>query len=186
MKYDKIIEGHFVDIRSIDIEDADFSYEIRNMEFASKLVGKPIGSIDSQRKYIEQQISRPGDYYFVVLSKTGKKIGLYGIYDIKDDVAEFGREVSIGNSVQAMETELLMLDFAKEVLKIKKVYSVIYTYNVKQLHQQERFGVEPIGKVMRGDDECYEFLVDIDDLIEKKRKLRKLLDHLKKNESFRE
>jgi len=186
MKYDRIIKGRFVDIRSIDVEDAEFSYDIRNMEFARNLVGKQVKDVDSQRKYIEQQLDREGDYYFVILSKSGKKIGLYGIYNIHDNIAEFGREVSIGNSVQAMETKLMMLDFARDVLGIKQVYSVIYTCNVKQLNQQKRFGIEPIGKVRRGDDECFEFLTDIDILIDRNKKLRKLLSQIEGNDSFKE
>ena len=87
MVYDKVIVGKFVDLRSITPEDAEFSYNIRADKRNKDTVGQLAESVDAQRRYIENQMQKPDDYYFVVLNKKGERIGLIGVYDIIVDVA---------------------------------------------------------------------------------------------------
>ena len=112
MIYDKVIQGRFVDLKSITLEDADveFSYQIRKEEKNCKTVGQLAGSLEEQRKFIEWQITEPGDYYFVVWNKKGERIGLIGVYDIHDQTGEIGREVNDAGPVEAMEAEVLLND----------------------------------------------------------------------------
>ena len=128
MVYEKIIRGKFVDLKSITLEDAEFSYAIRREE-KNHTVGQPAADLERQKEFIEWQRNQPGDYYFVVWNKKGERVGLIGVYDIRDGVGEVGREVSDGTPMEAMEAKVLLEDFYRDILHLKKVTAVIYTSN---------------------------------------------------------
>lgn len=178
MVYDGMIVGKFVKLRSIDVNDASFSYNIRESKKAKGLVGQPISSISAQMKYIEAQRKRPDDYYFVVLNHQDIPIGLYGIYDIKDGQGEIGREVNVGNAAQALETEVLAIEFAAEYLHLKRVVYVIYANNLKHIRMQKKLGHKPKREVMRGNIKCYEYIVTIEEAIEGQKKVKEKLSKL--------
>ncbi len=62
MVYEKIIRGKFVDLKSITLEDAEFSYAIRREE-KNHTVGQPAADLERQKEFIEWQRNQPGDYY---------------------------------------------------------------------------------------------------------------------------
>lgn len=130
MVYDKIIHGKFVDLRSITLDDAQFSYDIRNDEKHRDVVGQLAKTVEEQAKFIEWQMQEPNDYYFVVLNKKGERIGLTGVYSIHDSMGEIGREVSYGNPMETAETANLLEDFCVDVLHLKRMNFVVYTNNV--------------------------------------------------------
>ena len=103
------------------------------------------------------QMARPGDYYFVVYNKKGEKIGLIGVYDINGDSAEMGREVNYGSCVEVLEAQVLLQDFAMDVLGLKRLYFVIYANNSKHLMNQKRNNIHPSKKVIRSGIESYYF-----------------------------
>ena len=88
MVYNEIIKGKFVDLRSITLDDAEFSYNIRADERFRDTVGQLAPSLEAQRAFIDWQMKEPDDYYFVVLNKKGERIGLYGVYNFHDGMAE--------------------------------------------------------------------------------------------------
>lgn len=163
MVYDKIISGKFVDLKSITVEDAEFSFAIRAEAKNRETVGQPAGTIEDQRKFIEWQRKQPGDYYFVVWNKNGERVGLIGVYDIQGDTAELGREVSDGSPMEAMEAEVLLADFYQEVLHLKRVSSVIYLSNKKHISNQRKRGLEMTKVVERNGVECAYYEYDVDE-----------------------
>ena len=56
MVYNGIIKGKFVDLRSITLEDAEFSYNIRSDERFRDTVGQPAPSLEAQKDFIEWQM----------------------------------------------------------------------------------------------------------------------------------
>lgn len=137
------------------MDDAQFSFDIRSAPENRDTVGVVAKTVEDQRKFIEWQMSQPNDYYFVVYNRKGEKIGLIGIYDVDGDKAEMGREVINASCVEAMEAEVLIHDFAMDVLGLKKVYYVIYANNTKHLLNQKRSTMVPIKKVIRSGVESY-------------------------------
>lgn len=165
MVYDKVIQGKFVDLKSITLDDADveFSYRIRKEEKNCKTVGQLAASLEEQKKFIEWQIKEPGDYYFVVWNKKGERIGLIGVYDIHDGIGELGREVNNGSSVEAMETEVLLDEFCRTILHLKKITYVIYLSNKKHINNHKKRGVEMKKIVMRNGVKCAYYERDMDE-----------------------
>ena len=139
MLYDGVIKGRFVELRSITLDDAQFSFDIRADEKNRDTVGVVAKSLEDQIKFLEWQINEPDDYYFVVYNKKCEKIGLIGLYDIQGDTAEMGREVSYGNCVEVIESEILVEDFAMDVLGLKTLHSVIYANNTRKILSRSRF-----------------------------------------------
>ena len=176
MVYEGVIKGRFVELKSITLDDVQFSFDIRSAPENRETVGVVAKSLEDQRKFIEWQIKEPNDYYFVVYNRTGEKIGLIGIYDIHGDTAEIGREVSYGNCVEVIESEILVEDFAMDVLGLKTLHSVIYANNAKHLKNQKFNGQIPVRKEIRSGVECFYFENEITKDSPKRRKLAKVGD----------
>ncbi|MBR4946955.1 MAG: GNAT family N-acetyltransferase [Clostridiales bacterium] len=176
MVYDGVIKGRFVELKSITLDDAQFSYDIRADEKNRDTVGVVAKSLEEQINYLKWQINEPDDYYFVVFNRKGEKIGLIGLYDIQGDTAEIGREVSYGNCVEVIESEILVEDFAMDVLGLKKLRSVIYANNTKHLNNQKHAGAKPVKKVIRSGVESYYFETVLSKDTPTRRKLAKVGD----------
>lgn len=178
MVYDGIIKGKFVDLRSITLEDAQFSYDIRADERFRDTVGQLAPSVEAQRAYIEMQMAKPDDYYFVVLNKKGERIGLYGIYDLHDGMAEVGREVNIGEPMETLEVSLLINDFCVNVLGITKTCSVIYSNNTKHISDELKRGGKHLRTERRGEHEALYFEHDLLNENATVKKIRGMIDRL--------
>ncbi len=175
MVYPEEIKGRFVSLKSVTLDDAEFSYRIRAEEKNRKTVGKLAESLEAQEKFIEWQMQQPGDYYFVVYNRKGEKIGLIGIYDIHGDMGEIGREGNDGSSVESMEAEVLVSDFAMDVLGLKKICCVVYKNNVRSLSMIKKTGETPAKEIIRSDSEGYYF----ESKLTKNDRKRKLLARIK-------
>lgn len=157
MVYPEVIHGMFVDLRSITLDDAEFSYNIRADKRNRDTVGQLAPSLDAQKDFIRWQMQEPNDYYFVVLNKKGERIGLYGVYDIHDGMAEVGREVNVGEPTERMEVGLLVADFCEKVLNLKKICYVIYANNIGNLNNAKKRGGKFIKMVERGGHDAMYF-----------------------------
>jgi RimJ/RimL family protein N-acetyltransferase len=140
MIYPEVIHGMFVDLRSITLDDAEFSYNIRADKRNRDTVGQLAPSLDAQKDFIRWQMQEPNDYYFVVLNKKGERIGLVGIYDIHDDIGEYGREVNIGEPAERMEVGVILAYFCEVVLHLKKICYVIYANNIGNINNAKKRG----------------------------------------------
>ena len=178
MVFEGEITGKFVRLRSIDVKDAEFSYAIRNMDGIRGLVGIAVDDVETQVNYIESQRQKEGDYYFVVETLLGEKVGLYGIYDIKGKSAELGREANIGQPYEAIEAEILALEFARDELGIEEVCFYIYPENKRQLSMAKKHGHISKGIVERNGRSYYEFSRNLDEMIDSYSEIRKLIDRI--------
>lgn len=180
MVYEKDIIGKFVTLRSITIDDAEFSYCLRKDPRFIDIMGQPAESVEAQKKYIEWQRNEPGDYYFVVLNKIGERIGLIGVYNIQGDTCEFGRELNIGEPYETMEAEILNLDFARGVLGIKNSKSIIYKHNYKQFNMLKKRGESKITEIIHNGIPSYLMETTTEEINVGLESARKMIDKLAK------
>lgn len=175
MVYPEVIHGMFVDLRSITLDDAEFSYNIRADKRNCETVGQLAPSLEAQKDFIRWQMQEPNDYYFVVLNKKGERIGLIGAYDMHDDIIEIGREVNVGEPMETLEVGILIGDFCKNVLHLNKKCFVIYSNNKKHICEAKRRGGVFVKTVQRGSHEAlyFEQTIGEDNLQEKK--IKKML-----------
>mgnify|MGYP003392389873 CR=1 FL=1 len=147
MVYDKVIEGKYVNLRSVNIEDADYTLSLRQDPELTKYLPKLDISLAQQKKWIEKQRSKPGDYYFIIQDKEGANIGVIGVYDVQGCQCETGRiAVKNGNSFQSLEAQLLTFDFAFDVLNLSKTVNYVYADNVHAIRLSQMFGAEVTNK----------------------------------------
>ena len=148
-----IIKGKAVSLKSVDLDDAEFIVKIRNDNSKNMYLHAVPNDIKLQEKWIENQKNRLGDYYFVIYDNNLKKCGLASIYDINetDHMAEFGRWISWGNSVQNIESVILAFDFAFNNFNINTIYMRTMYDNKAVRSFWKRFGAESLGKVYEMD-----------------------------------
>lgn len=142
MVYNKIIEGKYVNLRSVEEKDAAFTLSLRQDPQLTKYLPKLEISLEQQINWIKKQRTTEGDYYFVIENKEGKSIGVIGVYDVTDICAETGRIAVIGTSFESIEAQLLSFDFAFDVLKLEYTVNYVMADNVHALRFSQMFGSE--------------------------------------------
>ena len=101
MFYDELLEGRYVDLRSVDENDAEFTLKIRQDPEFTKFLPKIENTLEQQKNWIRYQRNKEGDYFFVVQNKAGERIGTIGLFDVTDVQCEGGR-VAVGGSALAI------------------------------------------------------------------------------------
>lgn len=144
---DKEIQGKYVKLRSVSVDDAGFIVAIRNDKEINSFIHPTPTDIGLQIQWIRDQIQREGDYYFImrdVMDNT--PIGLLSIYNIsKEGNAEYGRWISRGGALQNVEAVTLLFDFAFSELDIKQIYMLTMEENHKVRHFWKSFGARDMG-----------------------------------------
>lgn len=172
------IKGHFVTLRSITLDDAEFSYNLRKDPRFISIMGQAAATLEDQKKFIERQMKEPGDYYFVVFNNDGERIGLIGVYSIEGSVGETGREIIDGAPYETMDAEILLCDFCINVLHLKTKVGVIYKSNKKQIELQKKLGLEPVAEIVRSGVPAYKYEVDFGTLQKNYGRARKMIESL--------
>lgn len=140
MKYEKLIEGRYCDLRSVDIQDAEFTLAMRQDPTLTAYLPKLDITVEQQKEWIKKQQVDPTDYFFVVQDKEGNRIGVMGLYNVIDGEGETGRLAMKGNPLQAIESQMLCVDFAFDVLKLKGLHSYIIAENDGAIRFAKMFG----------------------------------------------
>lgn len=140
MVYNGIIEGRYVNLRSVEERDAEFTLSLRQDPNLTKYLPKLNITLEQQISWIRKQRNQEGDYYFVVENKKGEKIGVIGVYDVNGDCAETGRIAMIGNAFESIEAQLLSFDFAFDILKLEKTVNYVMADNIHALRFSQMFG----------------------------------------------
>ncbi len=144
MIYAKEIKGKYLKLRSVEIEDSGFILSLRINSELNAYLNKVDNDIEKQRKWILEQHQREGDYYFLMMDHADKPLGTISLYKIIDGQGEFGRWVSIGNSVQNVESVILIHDFGFYEIGLNRIYSKTVSDNRRVNKFHNRFGAKDI------------------------------------------
>lgn len=183
MVYPEVIHGMFVDLRSITLDDAEFSYNIRADKRNRDTVGQLAPSLEAQKDFIRWQMQEPNDYYFVVLNKKGERIGLVGIYNIHGEIGEYGREVNVGEPAEIMEVGIVMANFCTNILHLDKICFIIYANNIRNINNAKKRGGIFIKTVERGGQKALYFEQDLGVETESGKKVRLTLERLNRKQN---
>jgi RimJ/RimL family protein N-acetyltransferase len=130
------------------MEDSEFIASLRSMPATNKFLsneGKI--SIEQQNKWLTNFLQTNNAYYFIIKDiKTKNKTGTISLYNINEDErkAEFGRYICV-NNVNAIESELMLLKFAFNMLNLKELYCRTAEENIKVWNQHYKYGFEDNG-----------------------------------------
>lgn len=135
------IQGKFTLLEKITIEDAGVICDLRNNNNKFLSSQEEI-SLDSQIKWLKENLNNSDCHYFKIIDKKNKLIvGTISLYEICNNQAEFGRYIC-NQTLQAIEAELLIIDFAFQVLKLQIVYCRTKIDNIKVWKQHYNLGFE--------------------------------------------
>lgn len=114
MRFEGLLRGKYISMRSVCADDAAFIVDIRNDGSKNAYIHATSKDLGNQVSWIESQIGRDGDYYFVMLDSNQKRVGLASVYNVdkRERTAEFGRWVSRGGTMDNVESVVLLFDFA--------------------------------------------------------------------------
>lgn len=140
MVYNGVLEGKYVNLRSVEEKDAEFTLSLRQDPILTKYLPKLDITLEQQINWIKKQREKEGDYYFVIENKEGKSIGVIGVYDVKGNSAETGRIAVIGSSFESIEAQMLSFDFAFDILKLDTTFNYVMADNIHALRFSQLFG----------------------------------------------
>ncbi len=141
MIYEKNLTGRYVELRSADLDDAEFTLNIRRDPEFKNFFPNFTGTPETQKAWLKYQREKPGDYFFVIWDlKTNTRAGTISVYDIQGDECEGGRvAVRSKNPFHAVEAQLLADEFAFKILGLKKVHAHVFADNKRALNFSKLF-----------------------------------------------
>ena len=140
MVYDGIIEGKYVNLRSVEEKDAEFTLSLRQDPILTKYLPKLDITLEQQVNWIKNQRVKEGDYYFIVENKEGERIGVLGVYDVNENHGETGRIAIVGTAFESIEAQLLSFVFSFDILKLDYTVNYVFADNIHALRGSQLFG----------------------------------------------
>lgn len=141
MVYEKMIEGKYINIRSVVVSDAEVTLEMRQNKEKSKFLHVVENDLGKQKDWIASQNERDGDYFFLGIDKkTGKAVGTFGVYEIRNGRGHSGRLLMYGNAFQSFEMNYLVFEFAFDYLGLNEIYGDVDEKNVSAKKFDSMFG----------------------------------------------
>jgi RimJ/RimL family protein N-acetyltransferase len=146
-----IIYGKNINMRTVNIEDAEFIYNMRHDQSKTKYLSKVTGTIESQKEWIKKYIQREKEkkeFYFVIESKNAERLGLVRMYDFRDDSFCWGSWLIKDNAPKttAIESALQIYEFGFYSLGFKKSHFDVRKGNSKVIAFHKRFGAKIIDE----------------------------------------
>ena len=154
----KFILGKSINLRDIEILDAEFVLKLRTDNEKSRFLHKTENDLTAQIEYIKRYKNKKQEWYFIIEGKDGERLGTVRIYDVidNDDFCWGSWIIKDGASVNvAMESALLLYHFAFYVLGFSKAHFDVRKQNrsVRAFHER-LFGAKITGE--SEDDVFYE------------------------------
>ena len=135
------INGKYVYLKSLELNDCKYIFNLRKLKKISQYLNDPPKKISDQILWIKNNIKNINTLDFLIYDKYNqKRIGTIGFNDInkKKSLAEWGRWICTGTSLQNIESAIILLDYGFNKLKFKRIYSLTNSKNRKVLNFHKR------------------------------------------------
>lgn len=168
-----ILFGKNINIRTVDVDDAEFIFTLRQNGSKTKYLSKVTGSIETQKEWIndyKQREKEQKEFYFIIESKSEEKLGLVRMYDFKEDSFCWGSWLIKDDAPKttAIESALQIYEFAFYKLNFVMSHFEVQKGNDKVIAFHQRFGAKIIDE---NDKEVFfNFLKEDYELIKEKYK----------------
>ncbi|MBR2149276.1 MAG: N-acetyltransferase [Campylobacter sp.] len=181
------LQGRYVNLREVTVDDAEFIFILRRSEKA-KYLDSISDNIEDQRNYIKNYLTKENEWYFIVenknfqplgtlrISHVGKEKITLGSLDIKNNDKNYfviGAWLMIDNatSEESIEGEYLLKRYAFEVLNLEKNYFDVRKGNKRVLNFHKMYGASVINE----DDENYYFELTKENFLINSQKFLKMI-----------
>ena len=146
-----IIYGKNINMRTVEIEDAEFIYNMRQNQNKTKYLSKVTGTVESQKEWIKnykQREEEKKEFYFVIESKDEEKLGLVRMYDFQDESFCWGSWLIREDAAKttAIESALQIYEFGFYELGFEKSHFDVRKGNAKVIAFHQRFGAKIVDE----------------------------------------
>ncbi len=139
-KANKFITGKNINLRDIELEDAEFILQLRLNESKSKHISKIENDLEKQIQFIKNYKINNKDFYFIIENKNQERLGTVRIYNIINSEFCWGSWITIPNAPKfcAIESALLIYKFAffEKGFELTKFDVRKDNYSVNDFHQR--------------------------------------------------
>ena len=131
------IKGINYQLRSVNPGDSSEVLRLRLDSSLNSYIHET--SAEKHRSWLDEQLTKPGDYYFAIESLSNFSIqGFIGIYNLNEGRGEWGRWILNPTSPAALESYWLILKFGFD-LGLNQIYSRTDLRNLKVLSIHDSF-----------------------------------------------
>lgn len=171
------ILGKNIQLRTAEIDDSEFILELRTQTEKTKYLSQVDNDLAKQQAWLKsykQKEQNGEEYYFIIESKLGEKLGLVRVYDLQPDSFCWGSWLIKENAPKttAIESALLIYEFGFGQLDYKKAHFDVRKGNERVIAFHQRFGTQ----VVKEDELNYYFNYTIEDYLKIKQKYRRYLN----------
>jgi len=145
------IYGKNINIRTVELEDAEFIYTMRKNENKTKYLSEVYGTVETQKEWIKNYKQREksnNEFYFIIESKKSEELGLVRMYDFRNNSFCWGSWIIKENapSSTAIESVLQIYEFGFYNLGFEKSHFDVRKGNDKVISFHKRFGANIIDE----------------------------------------
>jgi hypothetical protein len=143
-----VIQGKNIVMRAATPTDAEFVYELRTTDEKTRYLNRIEGTVDDQRLWLERSYADPSQFYFVIESKSGERLGLFRIQVLDEDRFGMGSWIMRpGVSAMAVvESYVLTLHFAVATMDFTSSRFDVRLGNEKVIRFHRRMGARELRR----------------------------------------
>lgn len=143
-----MIIGGFVNLRAVDINDAEFILSLRCNEEKAKFLNVTEYNLKKQQEYIEKISKKEQEWYFIIERKNLEKIGTYRIYDVREESFCIGSWLMLDGvtSQEVIESDYLLRTYGFNTLKMDKIHFDVRKGNKKVISYHKLMGARIVGE----------------------------------------
>lgn len=145
-----ILKGDIVTLRPITVDDAELTFAWRSSARATRFLQRGSTTVDEQRAWIVAKINT-NELNFIIEYRD-RSVGMIALLDINNlhksvQAGRFliGEEEFVGKAPVAFKAELMLYDYAFDVLKMHKIYGDIMEDNHGMLKTKFYLGFKKDG-----------------------------------------
>jgi len=118
----KPLEGKYVNLREVELDDAAFILALRCDEKKSRFLHKTENNLQKQIDYLKRYKTLDNEWYFIIENKQHEPLGTSRIYDVKEKQYTGGSWLMKDGSLpeEAIEGALLAREMAFERIGFEK------------------------------------------------------------------
>ncbi len=149
-KIDSYIEGKLVNLRDVEISDAEFILSLRLNPEKNRFLHSTNSDIEAQKEYLRRYKEKTDEYYWIIEGKNSLPYGVVRIYDFQKDsfcpgswITKPGVPITVGTEglFHAFHFGFFSLDFENAHYDVRKANKSVVRFHKK------------IGAVVSAEDE---------------------------------
>ena len=138
-------EGFGVRIRPVRLDDAAFIVWLRGLEHTKGKLGDSAAGVADQEAWLRTYFTREDDFYFIVETLGGLRVGTHGISQVSNGSGEAGRLIIRPEVPAAVPTSLITFDLAFGEMGLKELRGTSVSTNEKVHSYVRKFGFRQTG-----------------------------------------